>query len=157
MKKRDIEWAIYNEKNKNKKKKERKKWKPKQKQKATGQWKWRKTKKQKEKKKGRETWTLLNTAYREKKERTDIFSKIDSTSLHRLKKRRKENWTFLNCDCNIVLTCCKVKLFEFVWVKGDIRIFFSCSYYEIWRKPLTEDFRLGLLIFVIILILKFLF
>ena len=36
-------------------------------------------------------------------------------------KRSKENWTFLNCDCNIVLTYCKVKIFEF---KGDIRNFF---------------------------------
>ena len=113
-------------------------------------------KQKKRKKKERETWTLLNTAYREKKkERTDIFSKIDSTSLHRLKKRRKENWTFLNCDCNIVLTCCKVKIFDLFEFKGDIRIFFSCSYYEIWRKPLTEDFIVGLLIFVIILILNF--
>ena len=114
---------------------------------------------QKEKKRGEETWTLLNTAYRrkkKKKERTDIFSRIDSTSVHRLKKRRKENWTFLNCDCNIVLTCCKVKISEFVW--GDIRnFFFSCSYYEIWRKPLTGDLILGLLIFVIILILKIFF
>ena len=50
-------------------------------------------------------------------------------------------WKFLN-------------LFEF---KGDIRIFFSCSYYVIWRKPLTEDFILGLMIFEIILILKFFF
>ena len=63
----------------------------------------------------------------------------------------------MNCDCNIVLTC-KVKNF---WVclslKATLGIFFSCSYYEIWRKPLTEDFILGLLIFVIILILKFFF
>ena len=44
-----------------------------------------------------------------------------------------------------------LSLFEF---KGDIRIFFSCSYSEIWRKPLTEDFILGLMIFEIILILK---
>ena len=38
-----------------------------------------------------DTWTLLNTAYeiKKKKERTDIFSKIDSTSLHRLKKKKK--------------------------------------------------------------------
>ena len=47
-----------------------------------------------------------------------------------------------------------LSLFEF---KGDIRILFSCSYYEIWRKPLTEDFILGLMIFEIILILKFFF
>ena len=47
-----------------------------------------------------------------------------------------------------------LSLFEF---KGNIRIFFSCSYYEIWRKPLTEDFILGLMIFEIILILKFFF
>ena len=47
-----------------------------------------------------------------------------------------------------------LSLFEF---KGDIRNFFPCSYYEIWRKPLTEDLILGLLIFVIILILKFFF
>ena len=47
-----------------------------------------------------------------------------------------------------------LSLFEF---KGDIRKFFSCSYYEIWRKQLIEDFILGLLIFVIILILKFFF
>ena len=118
-------------------------------------------KRRKEKKKEREeTWTLLNTAYekKRKKERIDIFSKIDSTSLHRLKKRRKENWTFLNCDCNIVLTCkVKKKIFEFEF-KGDIRkFFFSCSYYEIWRKPFTEDFILGLMIFEIILILKFFF
>ena len=52
-----------------------------------------------------------------------------------------EKWKFLS-------------LFEF---KGDIRIFFSCSYYEIWRKPLTEDFIRGLMIFEIILILKFFF
>ena len=109
----------------------------------------------KEKKRKEETWTLLNTAYKKKrkKERTDIFSKIDSTSEHRLKKRRKENWTFVNCDCNIVLTC-KVKDFLSLSLKATLEIFFSCSYYEIWRKPLTEDFILGLLIFVIILILK---
>ena len=111
------------------KKKRKKKWKPKQKQKATGQWKWRKRKTNKKKKKERENWRLLNTAYgknkERKKERTDIFSKIDSTSLHRLKKkRRKENWIFLNCDCDIVLTCCKVEnFFEFEF-KGDIRNFF---------------------------------
>ena len=45
-----------------------------------------------------------------------------------------------------------MSLFEF---KGDIRNFFPVSYYEIWRKPLTENFILGLLIFVIILILIF--
>ena len=54
------------------------------------------------------------------------------------------------------MTCCKVKLFEFEF-KGDIRIFFSCSYYEIWWKPLIEDFILGLIIFEIILILNFFF
>ena len=115
--------------------------------------------KKKRKRKEGETWTLFSQHWekKRKKERTDIFSKIDSTSLHRLKKkRRKENWTFLNCDCNIVLTCCKVKIFEFEF-KGDIRNFFSCSYYEILRKPLTEDFILGLMIFEIILILKLFF
>ena len=99
----------------------------------------------------------MNTAYEEKKkERTDIFNKIDSTSLHRLKKRRKENWTFLNSDSNIVLTC-KVKNFLSLSLKAALEIFFSYSYYEIWRKPFTEDFILGLQIFAIILILKFFF
>ena len=96
------------------KKKKKKEMKTKTKTKSYSTMKMEKNKKTKRKKKeGEETWTLLNTA--KKKERTDIFSKIDSTSLHRLKKRRKENWTFLNGDCNIVLTC-KVKIFEFVWV-----------------------------------------
>ena len=72
-----------------------------------------------------ETWTLLNTAYvKKKKERTDIFSKIDSTSVHRLKKRRKENWTFFNCDCNIVYTCCKVKNFLSLSLKATLEFFF---------------------------------
>ena len=108
----DIEWAIYYEK------KRKTKWKQKQKQKATGQRKWRRRKKKKKKKRKRNLNIVEHSIWRKerKKERTDIFSKIDSTSVHRLKKRRKENWTFLNCDCNIVLTCCKVKLFEFVWV-----------------------------------------
>ena len=116
LKKRDIEWAIYYEKNKEKRNENKNKNKKLQ-DNENGE-------KQKQKqKKEREIWTLLNTAYSKKNERTDIFSKIDSTSLHRLKKRREENWTFLNCDCNIVLTCCKVKLFEFEF-KGDIRKFF---------------------------------
>ena len=63
----------------------------------------------------------------------------------------------MNCDCNIVLTCCKVKIFLSLSLKATLEIFFSCSYYEIWRKPLTEDFILGLLIFAIILILFFFF
>ena len=42
-------------------------------------------------------------------------------------------------------------------LKATLDIFFSCSYYEIWRKPLIEDFMLGLIIFEIILILKFFF
>ena len=136
--------------------KRKKKWKPKQKQKATGQWKWRKRKK-KEKKKERETWTLLNTAYgKRKKERTDIFSKIDSTSLHRLKKEEKKTEHFWTVIVTLfwLVKWKFLSLFEF---KGDIRIFFSCSYYEIWREPLTEDFILGLMIFEIILILKFFF
>ena len=92
---------------------------------------------QMEKKKERETWTLLNTAYRKKKkERTDIFSKIDSTSLHRLKKRRKENWTFLNCDCNIVLTCKVEKFFESEF-KGDIRKFFFL--FILWNLTKTTN------------------
>ena len=137
----------------------KKKWKKKKKKnenknkKATGQWKWRETKKRKRKKKERETWTLLNIAYKKKKERTDIFSKIDSTSLHRLKKKEKKTEHFWTV---IVILFWLVKwnflsLFEF---KGNIRIFFPCSYYEIWRKPLTEDLILVLLIFLIILILK---
>ena len=43
----------------------------------------------------------------------------------------------------------KKSLFEFKKV-------FPVSYYEIWRKPLTEDFILDLLIFIIILIIIFL-
>ena len=42
-------------------------------------------------------------------------------------------------------------------LKATLEIFFPCSYYEIWRKPLTEDFILGLMIFEIILILKIFF
>ena len=95
---------------------------------------------------------------KKKKERTDIFSKIDSTSLHRLKKEEKKTehfWTVIIILFWLVVKWNFLSLFEF---KGDIRkIFFSCSYYEIWRKPLTEDFILGLLIFVIILILKIFF
>ena len=114
----------------------------------------KKKKKKKKKEKLEHCWTQ-HIGKKRKKEQTFLV-KQTVTSLHRLKKRRKENRTFLNCDCNIVLTCCKVKLFEFEF-KGDIRNFFSCSYCEIWRKPLIEDFILGLLIFVIILILKFFF
>ena len=90
-----------------------------------------------------------------KKERTDIFIKIDSTSLHRLKKEEKKTEHFRTVIVTLFWLVVKwnfLSLFEF---KGDIRIFFSCSYYEIWRKPLTEDFILGLLIFAIILILNF--
>ena len=112
----------------------------------------------KKKKKERETWTLLNTAYgkEKKKERTDIFSKIDSTSLHRLKKEEKKTEHFWTVIVTLfwLVKWNFLSLFEF---KGDIRIFFPCSYYEIWRKPLTEDFILGLMIFEIILILKFFF
>ena len=52
--------------------------------------KWRKTKKTKRKKK-KEKLEHCGTLHigKRKKERTDIFSKIDSTSVHRLKKKKK--------------------------------------------------------------------
>ena len=82
-------------------------------------------KRQKEKEEEEETWTLLNTAYeKRKKEKTDIFSKIDSTSVHRLKKEEKKTehfWTVIVTLFWLVLKWNFLSLFEF---KGDIRIFF---------------------------------
>ena len=98
-----------------------------------------------------------HSIWKKKKERTDIFSKIDSTSVHRLKKEEKKTehfWTVIVTLFWLVVKWNFLSLFEF---KGDIRNFFSCSYYEIWRKPFTKDFILGLQIFAIILILKFFF
>ena len=124
------------------KKKRKKKWKPKQKQKATGQWKWRKRKKKKKKKKERETWTLLNTAYgkKRKKERTDIFSKIDSTSLHRLKKKEKKTehfWTVIVILFWLVVKWNFLSLFEF---KGDIRNFFFLFILWNFTKTINRGF-----------------
>ena len=74
------------------------------------------------------------------------------------KRRRKKRgrqcnvqhlWTVIVTLFWLVVKWKFFSLFEF---EGDFRIFFSCSYYEIWRKPLTEEFILGLLIIVIILI-----
>ena len=142
------------------KKKRKKKWKPKQKERATGQWKWRKNKEKKKKKKKEKLehcWTQ-HIEKKRKKERTDIFSKIDSTSLHRLKKKEEKKtehfWTVVVILFWLVVKWNFLSLFEF---EGDIRNFFSCSYYEIWRKPLTEDFILGLMMIEIILILKIFF
>ena len=113
----------------------------------------RRKKKEKEKKL-EHCWT--QHMKKRKKERTDIFCKIDSTSLHRLKKKEEKKtehfWTVIVKLFWLVVKGKFLSLFEF---KGDIRIFFSCSYYEIWRKPLTEDFIQVLMIFEIILILKF--
>ena len=50
-----------------------------------------------------------------------------------------------------------MKHFLSLSLKATLEILFSCSYYEIWRKPFTEDFILGLQIFAIIFILKFFF
>ena len=101
---------------------------------------------QKKKRKRKNLNIIEHSIWKKKKERTNFFF---------FEKKRKENWTFLNCDCNIVLTCFKVKSF---WVclslKAALEHFFSCSYYEIWRKQLTEDFTLGLIIIAIILILN---
>ena len=46
---------------------------------------------ERKKKKEKKLEHCLTQHMKKKKERTGIFSKIDSTSLHRLKKRRKEN------------------------------------------------------------------
>ena len=76
------------------------------------------------KKKKKETWTLLDTAYEKKKEeRTDIFSRIDSTSVHRLKKEKKTEhfWTVIVILFWLVVKWNFLGLFEF---KGDIRKFF---------------------------------
>ena len=62
------------------KKKVKRKWK--QKQKRTGQQK-------KDGKKKKEKLEHCWTQHIGKKKRTDIFSKIDSTSQHRLKKKKK--------------------------------------------------------------------
>ena len=59
-----------------------------------------------------------------KKERTDIFSKIDSTSLHRLKKEEKKTehfWTVIVTLFWLIVKWNFLSLFEF---KGDIRKFF---------------------------------
>ena len=67
---------------------------------------------------------MLNTAYEKKKERTDIFSKIDSTSVHRLKKEEKKTehfWTVIVILFWLVVKWNFLSLFEF---KGDIREFF---------------------------------
>ena len=66
-------------------------------------------------------------------------------------KKTEHFWTVIVILFWLVVKWNFLSLFEF---KGDIRNFFSCSYYEIWRKPLTEDFILGLMIFEIILIIK---
>ena len=61
---------------------------------------------------------------KKKKERTDIFSKIDSTSVHRLKKEEKKTehlWTVIVILFWLVVKWKFLSLFEF---KGDIRIFF---------------------------------
>ena len=62
---------------------------------------------------------------KKKKERTDIFSKIDSTSLHRLKKEEKKTEHFWTVIVTLFWLVVKWKiflsLFEF---KGDIRNFF---------------------------------
>ena len=132
----------------------KKKMKRKEKKMKTKTKTYRTIEKKTEEEKREETWTLLNTAYRKKKkERTDIFSKIDSTSVHRLKKEEKKTehfWTVI-----VILFWLVVKWnFLSLSLKATLEFFFSCSYYEIWRKPFTEDFILCLLIFVIILILK---
>ena len=69
----------------------------------------------KRKKERKDTWVLLNAAYEKKKSKKERLFFLNRQYID-WRKRRKENWTFLNCDCNIVLTCCKVKLFEFVSV-----------------------------------------
>ena len=94
------------------------------------------------------------TQHMKKKKTPDIFSKIDSTSVHRLKKEEKKTehfWTVI-----VILFWLVVK-WNFLSLKATLENFFSCSYCEIWRKPLTENFILGLLIFAIILILNFFF
>ena len=70
----------------------------------------------KRKKERKDTWILLNAAYEKKKEKEENEHFFLNRQYIDWKKRRNENWTFMNCDCNIVLTRCKVKLFEFVWV-----------------------------------------
>ena len=106
--------------------------------------------KQKEKKKERETWTLFNTAYRKKRKKEQTF--LIKQTVHRLKKEEKKtehSWTVI-----AILFWLVVK-WKCLSLKATLEnFFFSCSYYEIWRKPLTEDFILGLLIIVIILILN---
>ena len=84
----------------------------------------KKKKETKRKKRKRSLNIVEHSIWKKKKERTDIFSKIDSTSVHRLKKKEEKKtehfWTV------IVTLFWLVKwkflsLFEF---KGDIRIFF---------------------------------
>ena len=61
---------------------------------------------------------------KKKEERTDIFSRIDSTSLHRLKKEEKKTehfWTVIVILFRLVVKWNFLSLFEF---KGDIGIFF---------------------------------
>ena len=113
----------------------------------------------KKKEKKKDTWILLNAAYEKKKkekERTNIFFFLNRQYIDWKKEEKKTEhfWTVIVILFWLVVKWNFFSLFKF---KGDIRIFFSCSYYEIWRRPLTEDFILGLLKFVIILILKLFF
>ena len=58
----------------------------------------KKRRKKKKEKKLEHCWTQHIGEKKEKKERTDIFSKIDSTSVHRLKKEEKKTehfWTVI--------------------------------------------------------------
>ena len=78
--------------------------------------------KKKKEKKLEHCWTQH---IKKKKERIDIFSKIDSTSLHRLKKKEEKKtehfWTVIVTLFWLVVKWKFLILFEF---KGDIRIFF---------------------------------
>ena len=59
----------------------------------------KKTKRRKKKEKLEQCWTQ-HIGKKKKKERTDIFSKIDNTSLHRLKKKEeKKTEHFWVCLC----------------------------------------------------------
>ena len=93
-----------------------------------------------EEKKLEHCWTHHIEKKKERKERT-FFSKIDSTYIEKkIEKRTEHLWTVIVILFWLFVKWKFVSLFE---LKGDIRTFFPVSYYEIWWKPLSEDFILG--------------
>ena len=106
--------------------------------------------KKKEKRKGKWTTRQWKETEREKKRNLNTVEH----SIKKKKKRKKLNiWNF---DCrHIVILFWLVQNSWKIRRKATLELFFSVSYYEIWRKPLTGDLILGYEDFKIMLILNF--